>query len=235
MHNNIRAVVQGNITNALLRKICSVAQIQLDNGNDATSMFSFFNIFNKNGHVIKRIVKWKSLLVKYSDEGGGGRWVTGGWLGGIAVGLCVDGMGMVGGLGALVVLVSFLGFVFRYLPLHLLGVVKVQYNAGYNVFAIERQHSEQPESISNTCVVEKVDSNVIPDSPDMCENDIQTDQNAVECDDERVALANLIANLKLNVDENKKIQKQLKKANTSLAYELKECKSILAKTSRTPG
>ncbi|GJR19259.1 hypothetical protein Tco_0967786 [Tanacetum coccineum] len=99
----------------------------------------------------------------------------------------------------------------------------------------ERQHSEQPESISNTCVVEKVDSNVIPDSSNMCDNDIQTDQNAVECDDERVVLANLIANLKLDVDENKKIQKQLKKANTSLAHELKECKSILAETSRTLG
>nr|GFA07723.1 hypothetical protein [Tanacetum cinerariifolium] len=32
--------------------------------------------------------------------------------------------------------------------------------------------------------VEKVDSNVILDSPDMCDNDIQTDQNVVECDDE---------------------------------------------------
>ncbi|GJY10445.1 retrovirus-related pol polyprotein from transposon TNT 1-94 [Tanacetum coccineum] len=112
---------------------------------------------------------------------------------------------------------------------------QVQYDPEYNVFANKRQHSEQPESISNTCVVEKVDSNVIPDSPDMCDNDIQTDQNAVECDDERVVLANLIANLKLNVDENKKIQKQLKKANTSLAHELKECKSILAETSRTLG
>ncbi|GJR69780.1 hypothetical protein Tco_0015845 [Tanacetum coccineum] len=60
----------------------------------------------------------------------------------------------------------------------------------------------------------------------------QTDQNA---EDERVALANLIANLKLDVDENKKIQKQLKKANTSLAHELKECKSILAETSKTLG
>ncbi|GJV53867.1 hypothetical protein Tco_1449608 [Tanacetum coccineum] len=112
---------------------------------------------------------------------------------------------------------------------------QVQYDAEYNVFANERQHSEQPESISNTCVVEKVDSNVIPDSPDMCDNDIQTDQNVVECDDERVVLANLIVNLKLDVDENKNIQKQLKKSNTSLAHELKECKSILAKTSRTLG
>ncbi|GKE61622.1 hypothetical protein Tco_1511989 [Tanacetum coccineum] len=87
----------------------------------------------------------------------------------------------------------------------------------------------------DTVSMVEVDSNVIPDSPDMCDNDIQTDQNAVECDDERVVLANLIVNLKLDVDENKKIQKQLKKANTSLAHELKECKSILAKTSRTLG
>ncbi|GJX72218.1 hypothetical protein Tco_0309389 [Tanacetum coccineum] len=114
-------------------------------------------------------------------------------------------------------------------------LVQVQYDAEYNVFANERQHSEQPKSISNTCVVEKVDSNVIPDSLDMCDNDIQTDQNAVEYDDEHVALANLIANLKLDVDENKKIQKQLNKANTSLAHELKECKSILAETSKTLG
>ncbi|GKF71107.1 hypothetical protein Tco_0207221, partial [Tanacetum coccineum] len=110
---------------------------------------------------------------------------------------------------------------------------KVQYNVEYNVFANARHHFEQPESVNNTCVVEKVDSNVIPDSPDMCNNDIQTDQNAAECDDERVALANLIANLKLDIGENKKIQNQLKKANTSLTQELKECKSTLAETSRT--
>nr|GEU92174.1 ribonuclease H-like domain-containing protein [Tanacetum cinerariifolium] len=61
----------------------------------------------------------------------------------------------------------------------------------------------------------------------------ENDQNAIECDDERVALANLIANLKLNVDENKKIQKQLKKSNASLTQELTDCKSILAETSRT--
>ncbi|GJY75243.1 hypothetical protein Tco_0480359 [Tanacetum coccineum] len=67
----------------------------------------------------------------------------------------------------------------------------------------------------------------------MCDNDIQNDQNDVVCDDERVALANLIANLKLDVDENKKIQKQLKKANKTLAHELTECKSILAETSRS--
>nr|GEV31163.1 hypothetical protein [Tanacetum cinerariifolium] len=92
---------------------------------------------------------------------------------------------------------------------------QVQNDTGYNVFANELQHFDQSESISNACLMEMDDSNVIPDSPDMCDDDIQNDQNDVESDDERVALANL----KLGVDENKKIQKQLKKANTILAQE----------------
>nr|GEX72286.1 retrovirus-related Pol polyprotein from transposon TNT 1-94 [Tanacetum cinerariifolium] len=112
-------------------------------------------------------------------------------------------------------------------------VEQVQNEAGYNVFDNHLQHFEQSKSVSNTCLVEMDDSNVIPDSPDMCEDDIQNEQNDVESDDERVALANLIANLKLDVDENKKIQKQLKKANTTLAQELKECKAILAETSKS--
>nr|GFC31408.1 hypothetical protein [Tanacetum cinerariifolium] len=63
-------------------------------------------------------------------------------------------------------------------------------------------HCEQSKSTSNTCLVEQGDSDVTPDSSDMCERDIQTDQNAEDgCD----ALANLIGNLKLDVDENKKI------------------------------
>nr|GEX84731.1 nonaspanin [Tanacetum cinerariifolium] len=57
----------------------------------------------------------------------------------------------------------------------------------------------------------------------------QNEQNDVESDDERVVLANL----KLDVDENKRIPKQLKKANTTLAQELKECKAILAETSKS--
>ncbi|GJW07209.1 retrovirus-related pol polyprotein from transposon TNT 1-94 [Tanacetum coccineum] len=90
-----------------------------------------------------------------------------------------------------------------------------------------RHHSEQYEFINDTYVVEKVDSNVIPDSSNMCNNEDRADQNADECDDERAVLANLIANLKLDTDKNKKIQKQLKKANTPLSHKLRECKSAL--------
>ncbi|GJT33288.1 retrovirus-related pol polyprotein from transposon TNT 1-94 [Tanacetum coccineum] len=51
---------------------------------------------------------------------------------------------------------------------------QVHYDTDHNVFANDLQHFEQSESISNTCVVVTGDSNVIPDSPDMCNNDIMS-------------------------------------------------------------
>ncbi|GJV61518.1 hypothetical protein Tco_1467618 [Tanacetum coccineum] len=60
--------------------------------------------------------------------------------------------------------------------------------------------------------------------------DNQVDQNVVECVDERDALANLIANLTLDTEENKTILKQLKKANASLTQELEKCKTNLDET-----
>ncbi|GJZ34285.1 hypothetical protein Tco_0580102 [Tanacetum coccineum] len=56
-----------------------------------------------------------------------------------------------------------------------------------------------------------------------------------KCADERAALANLIANLTLDTEENKTILKQLKKANASLTHELEECKTNLDETSRALG
>ncbi|GJT19974.1 RNA-directed DNA polymerase, eukaryota [Tanacetum coccineum] len=79
---------------------------------------------------------------------------------------------------------------------------QVQNNDENNVFANERQHSEN---------------------------------NTAECADERAALANLIANLTLDTEENKMILKQLKKANASLTQELEECKTNLDETSRALG
>ncbi|GJT73671.1 hypothetical protein Tco_1032957 [Tanacetum coccineum] len=79
---------------------------------------------------------------------------------------------------------------------------QVQNNDENNVFANERQHSEN---------------------------------NTAECDDKRAALANLIANLTLDTEENKTILKQLKKANASLTQELEECKTNLDETSRALG
>ncbi|GJS46661.1 hypothetical protein Tco_0596782 [Tanacetum coccineum] len=93
-----------------------------------------------------------------------------------------------------------------------------------------------PEETSSTSQpLEQDDSNVIPDSSNICTNDNQVDQNVAECVDERAALANLIANLTLDTEENKTILKQLKKANASLTQELEECKTNLDETSRALG
>ncbi|GJT28162.1 hypothetical protein Tco_0908437 [Tanacetum coccineum] len=112
---------------------------------------------------------------------------------------------------------------------------QVQNHDENNAFANVRRHSEQPESINDTYVLETDDSNVTPDSSNICTNDNQIDQNASECVDERAALANLIANLTLDTEENKTILKQLKKANASLTQELKECRTNLDETGRALG
>nr|GEW85861.1 ribonuclease H-like domain-containing protein [Tanacetum cinerariifolium] len=75
---------------------------------------------------------------------------------------------------------------------------KVHTNDYYNVFANEKQHSEQPESINDTYMVEKTE-NVIPSSSDMCDNEGKADQNVDEPEDGRVFLASLIAHLKLDI------------------------------------
>ncbi|GJY45125.1 hypothetical protein Tco_0433338 [Tanacetum coccineum] len=103
------------------------------------------------------------------------------------------------------------------------------------MFSNVRQHSEQPESINDTYVLEMDDSNVTPDSSNICNNDNQVDQNAVECANKRDALANLIANLTLDTEENKMILKQLKKVNASLTQELEKCNTNLDETSRALG
>ncbi|GKA89303.1 hypothetical protein Tco_0811115 [Tanacetum coccineum] len=51
----------------------------------------------------------------------------------------------------------------------------------------------------------------------------------------RCRLANLIANLTLDTEENKTILKQLKKANASLTQEMEECKTNLDETNRALG
>ncbi|GKC24838.1 hypothetical protein Tco_1026988, partial [Tanacetum coccineum] len=79
----------------------------------------------------------------------------------------------------------------------------VQTDNEYNVFVKDRQHSKQPKTINDT---------------------YNADDND---EDERVELTNLISNLKLDIDENKKIQKQLRKSNATLTHELNERKYVI--------
>ncbi|GJV06935.1 hypothetical protein Tco_1344591 [Tanacetum coccineum] len=75
--------------------------------------------------------------------------------------------------------------------------------------------------------LEKVDSNVTLNSSYMSNNERWVDLNVEEPKNKRVLLASLIAKLKLDADENKKIQKQLKKENMSLTQELEKNKRDL--------
>nr|GEY08608.1 hypothetical protein [Tanacetum cinerariifolium] len=93
----------------------------------------------------------------------------------------------------------------------------VQNKLGYNVFANHLQHSEQPESVSNTCLVETDDSNVIPDSPDMCVDDIQNEQNKVEIDDERAEFEMFKAFNDRTIDYDK-LERKLNEALGQLAH-----------------
>ncbi|GJS89528.1 hypothetical protein Tco_0772164 [Tanacetum coccineum] len=52
---------------------------------------------------------------------------------------------------------------------------------------IQEVHTTDSGPSFNAEPLEEVDSNVIPDSSDMCNNENQSDQNAEECDDERVS------------------------------------------------
>ncbi|GKB10937.1 putative ribonuclease H-like domain-containing protein [Tanacetum coccineum] len=76
------------------------------------------------------------------------------------------------------------------------------------------------ESSSTDTPLEQVQNN---DEKNVFANERQhSKKHAAECADERAALANLIANLTLDTEENKTILKQLKKANASLTQELEK-------------
>nr|GFB99311.1 hypothetical protein [Tanacetum cinerariifolium] len=98
---------------------------------------------------------------------------------------------------------------------------KVQNNKNYNVFAIESEHSEQPESVNDTYPVEQDEHNVIIDSFDMCYDREQVDQDDDDLSNERDLLASLIEKLKCEIDDSKKRNKFLETSNKDLVDKLK--------------
>ncbi|GKC96757.1 retrovirus-related pol polyprotein from transposon TNT 1-94, partial [Tanacetum coccineum] len=95
------------------------------------------------------------------------------------------------------------------------------------------QEVSPEESNSTSQPLEQVQNN---DEKNVFANERQhSEKHAAECADERAALANLIANLTLDTEENKTILKQLKKANVSFTQELKECITNLDETGRALG
>ncbi|GJU40431.1 hypothetical protein Tco_1193388 [Tanacetum coccineum] len=103
-----------------------------------------------------------------------------------------------------------------------------RFNSGCKVQEVHSLGKFLPaESSSTDTPLEQVQNN---DEKNVFANERQhSEKHVVECVDERDALANLIANLTLDTEENKTIVKQLMKANAYLTQELEMCKTNLMK------
>ncbi|GJR18384.1 gag-pol polyprotein [Tanacetum coccineum] len=103
-------------------------------------------------------------------------------------------------------------------PMH-----KVQNNNdNYNVFAMENEHPEQPESSNDIYLAEHGDTNITIDSLDICYDRVQDDQDETDdLDQERDLLASLIQKLKCEIDDNKNRNKFLESSNKELVDKLK--------------
>ncbi|GJW45941.1 RNA-directed DNA polymerase, eukaryota [Tanacetum coccineum] len=77
-------------------------------------------------------------------------------------------------------------------------------NDNYNVFANDRGHHEQPESVNDTYLEEHGDTNITIDSLDMSTNGETVDQDDDDLAKERDLLASLIEKLKCEIDDSKK-------------------------------
>ncbi|GKA28549.1 gag-pol polyprotein [Tanacetum coccineum] len=107
---------------------------------------------------------------------------------------------------------------------------KVQNNTdNYNVFAIENEHPEQPESVNDIYLEEQNDTNITIDSLDICYDRDQDDQDDTdELDQERDLLASLIEKLKCEIDDSKNHNKFLETSNKALVDILKDLKKFQA-------
>ncbi|GJV06027.1 hypothetical protein Tco_1343683 [Tanacetum coccineum] len=103
-------------------------------------------------------------------------------------------------------------------PMH-----KVQNNNdNYNVFAMENEHPEQPESSNDIYLTEQGDTNITIDSLDICYDRTQDDQDDTDdLDQERDLLASLIQKLKCEIDDSKNRNKFLESSNKALVDKLK--------------
>ncbi|GJZ73911.1 hypothetical protein Tco_0638057 [Tanacetum coccineum] len=95
----------------------------------------------------------------------------------------------------------------------------------YNVFANERQHPEQPESINDIYVMEQDDRNISPDSSNICSDEGEADQDD-DLEKECALLASVIKKLKCEIDENKKQNKSLETSNKTFQKENKELGAV---------
>ncbi|GKF37618.1 hypothetical protein Tco_0114376 [Tanacetum coccineum] len=102
-------------------------------------------------------------------------------------------------------------------------------NDNYNVFAMENEHLEQPESSNDIYLMEQCDTNIIIDSLDICYNRDQDNQDDTDdLDQERDLLASLIQKLKYEIDDSKNQNKFLESSNKELV-ELSKTNQLMFK------
>ncbi|GJY45288.1 hypothetical protein Tco_0434351, partial [Tanacetum coccineum] len=91
----------------------------------------------------------------------------------------------------------------------------------YNVFANDKEHPEQLESINDTYLEEQGDTNITIDSLDMCNNGETVNQDDDDLAKEHDLLASLIKKLKCEIDDSKNRNKFLESSNKALVDKLK--------------
>ncbi|GKB06039.1 hypothetical protein Tco_0834272 [Tanacetum coccineum] len=94
-------------------------------------------------------------------------------------------------------------------------------NDNFNVFANEREHHEQPESVNDTYLEEQGDTNITIDSLVMSTNGEMVDWDDDDLANQRDLLASLIEKLKCEIDDNKNHNKFLESSNKTLVDKLK--------------
>ncbi|GKC49107.1 hypothetical protein Tco_1071852 [Tanacetum coccineum] len=94
-------------------------------------------------------------------------------------------------------------------------------NDNYNVFANDREHPEQSESVNDTYMEEQGDTNITIDSLDMNTNGETVDQDDDDLAKECNLLTSLIEKLKCEIDDSKNRNKFLESSNKTLIDKLK--------------
>nr|GEW45176.1 retrovirus-related Pol polyprotein from transposon TNT 1-94 [Tanacetum cinerariifolium] len=92
----------------------------------------------------------------------------------------------------------------------------------YNVFANNRKHHVQPESVNDTYLEEQGDTNITIESLDMSTNGETVDQDDDDLANERDLLDSLIEKLKSEIDHSKNRNKFLEISNKALVDKLKD-------------
>ncbi|GJZ61300.1 hypothetical protein Tco_0617437 [Tanacetum coccineum] len=106
-------------------------------------------------------------------------------------------------------------------------VYEVHHDTFENVFANEIQSHEQPDSISNTYVVNENNENnsdIVFDKPNMDPDRGKEEHDYVDYEQQRVFFASLINNLKCDVKKYTKVNREAQQANALLTNKLKRYK-----------